>query len=60
MTATEGRWKALQNYQMLGAQKFVENVYYHELARQLARFGYVDRESGAGRFHRPWRAGRSA
>jgi conjugative relaxase-like TrwC/TraI family protein len=29
----EGCWKALQNYEMLGAQKYAENVYYHELAR---------------------------
>ena len=38
--ATEGRWKALQNYGMLQAQKYVENVYYHELARALIGFGY--------------------
>ncbi|MEO6741660.1 MAG: MobF family relaxase, partial [Chthoniobacteraceae bacterium] len=38
--ATEGRWKALQNYEMLRAQKYVENVYYHELARALIGFGY--------------------
>ena len=36
----EGRWKALQNFDMLRAQKYVENVYYHELARDLRRFGY--------------------
>ena len=46
----EGRWKALQNYQMLGAQKFVENVYYHELARQLARFGYEIENQARGDF----------
>ncbi len=38
--AVEGRWKALQNYGMLRAQKYVENVYYHELARALISFGY--------------------
>ena len=38
---TESRWKALQNYEMLGAQKYVENVYYHELARSLCEFGYT-------------------
>ena len=38
--AVEGRWKALQNYGMLRAQKYVENVYYHELARALIGFGY--------------------
>ena len=36
----EQRWKALQNYGMLQARKFAENVYYHELARQLRGFGY--------------------
>ena len=36
----EQRWKALQNYEMLLARKFAENVYYHELARQLRSFGY--------------------
>lgn len=38
--AVESRWKALQNYEMLRAQKYVENVYYHELARALVRSGY--------------------
>ena len=28
--ATEDRWKALQNYEMLAAQKYVENVYYQD------------------------------
>jgi conjugative relaxase-like TrwC/TraI family protein len=36
----EARWKALQNHDMLMAQKFVENVYYHELSRALRQFGY--------------------
>jgi conjugative relaxase-like TrwC/TraI family protein len=38
--AVEKRWKALSNYEMLQARKYVENVYYHELARDLRRFGY--------------------
>jgi conjugative relaxase-like TrwC/TraI family protein len=38
--AVEQQWKALQNHDMLAAQKFVENVYYHELARELVGFGY--------------------
>ena len=38
--AVEGQWKALQNHDMLVAQKFIENVYYHELARSLRQFGY--------------------
>ncbi|MEK0447212.1 MAG: hypothetical protein RLZZ399_2533, partial [Verrucomicrobiota bacterium] len=36
----EGRWKALQNFEMLRAQKYVENVYYHVLARELRAHGY--------------------
>jgi conjugative relaxase-like TrwC/TraI family protein len=36
----ENRWKALENYQLLRARKFAENAYYHELARELRRFGY--------------------
>jgi conjugative relaxase-like TrwC/TraI family protein len=38
--SVEARWKALQNHDMLMAQKFVENVYYHELSRALRQFGY--------------------
>jgi conjugative relaxase-like TrwC/TraI family protein len=38
--SVENRWKALSNYEMLQARKYVENVYYHELARDLRRFGY--------------------
>ncbi len=36
----ENRWKALQNFEMLRARKYVENVYYHALARELGEFGY--------------------
>jgi conjugative relaxase-like TrwC/TraI family protein len=36
----EGRWKALQNFEMLRARKYVENVYYHELARDLKQWSY--------------------
>ena len=36
----EERWKALETYEMLAACKFVENVYYHELAKDLRRCGY--------------------
>ncbi|MGH7991768.1 MAG: relaxase domain-containing protein, partial [Limisphaerales bacterium] len=38
--SVECQWKALQNHEMMVAQKFIENVYYHELARDLVRFGY--------------------
>ena len=46
----EQRWKALQNYEMLRARKFAENVYYHELARQLRSFGYQIRNHPRGDF----------
>jgi conjugative relaxase-like TrwC/TraI family protein len=36
----EHRWKALQTFEMLRARKYVENVYYHELARDLKQWGY--------------------
>lgn len=46
----EQRWKALQNSEMLRAQKYVENVYYHELARELRRFGYQIENKPRGDF----------
>lgn len=36
----ENKWKALQNFEMLKAQKFVENLYYHELCKGLNKLGY--------------------
>ena len=48
--AVENRWKALQNYELLRARKFAENVYYHELARQLRGFGYGIRNQARGDF----------
>lgn len=48
--AKENRWKALQNYQMLVAQKYVENVYYHELARALRGCGYTLENAARGDF----------
>jgi conjugative relaxase-like TrwC/TraI family protein len=36
----ESRWKALQTEGMYRAQKFAENLYYHELAKGLRRLGY--------------------
>jgi conjugative relaxase-like TrwC/TraI family protein len=36
----EGCWKALETYEMLRAAKYAENIYYHELARDLKGFGY--------------------
>ena len=46
----EKKWKALQNYEMLGAQKFVENVYYHELALSLVKLGYQIENKPRGDF----------
>jgi len=36
----EGRWKALQTGGMYRAQKFAENLYYHELSKGLCLLGY--------------------
>ena len=46
----ENRWKALENYELLRARKFAENVYYHELARDLRSFGYQMRNLPRGDF----------
>lgn len=46
----ENRWKALQNRDMYFARKYVENVYYHALARELRRFGYSIRNRARGDF----------
>jgi conjugative relaxase-like TrwC/TraI family protein len=48
--AAENRWKALSNYEMLQARKFVENVYYHEFARELRSFGYEIENKPRGDF----------
>ena len=48
--AVENRWKALQNYELLRARKFAENIYYHELARKLRGFGYEIRNLVRGDF----------
>ncbi|MGA2279601.1 MAG: MobF family relaxase [Verrucomicrobiota bacterium] len=50
LDAAENRWKALQNYELLRARKFAENVYYHELARNLRGFGYEIRNLARGDF----------
>jgi hypothetical protein len=47
----EDRWKALQNYDMLRAKKYIENVYYHELAKDLHNLGYSIRNRPRGDFH---------
>lgn len=47
-TRDGGDWKALQNYEMLRAQKYVEAVYYHELSRSLHSLGYETRDTANG------------
>ena len=37
---TENRWKALEVEGMYRAQRFTENLYYHELAKGLRSLGY--------------------
>lgn len=44
--AAEDRWKALQVHRMYCAQKFAENIYYHELAKGLRRLGYEIENNG--------------
>jgi len=46
----ENRWKALENYEMLGGIKFIEGLYYHELARALRRVWLRDRQQASGGF----------
>jgi conjugative relaxase-like TrwC/TraI family protein len=46
----EGRWKALETYEMLQAAKYAENVYYHELTRELRRLGYECQNKPRGDF----------
>ncbi len=48
--ATEDRWKALSNYEMLQARKYAENVYYHEYARELRQCGYEIENTPRGDF----------
>lgn len=46
----EKRWKALQTYEMFRAQKFAENLYYHELAKALRTRGFTIRNLPRGDF----------
>src|ERR1022692_3627779 len=48
--AAEGRWKALEACEMVTAQKFVRNVYYHEMVRSLQKFGYGVENNPRGDF----------
>ena len=40
LDATENRWKALEPLSMYRAQKFAENLYFHEMAKGLRTLGY--------------------
>ena len=40
--------RALQNFEMLRAQKYVDAVYYHELSRKLHKFGYETETTKTG------------
>jgi hypothetical protein len=42
--------KALENYELLRARKFAENIYYHEFARSLKAFGCRIRNRARGDF----------
>jgi conjugative relaxase-like TrwC/TraI family protein len=46
----ENRWKACRTTNCSGLQKFVENVYYHELARRLAKYAYRIESRACGDF----------
>ena len=48
--SVENRWKALEACEMVTAQKFVRNVYYHELVGSLQRFGYGIENNPRGDF----------
>jgi conjugative relaxase-like TrwC/TraI family protein len=48
--AMEQKWKALEAGEMLQACKYVENVYYHELAQELIRSGYGIQNNVRGDF----------
>lgn len=44
--SVENHWKALEVHGMYRAQKFVENYYFHELARGLRALGYAIENEG--------------
>lgn len=48
--SSEDRWKALHNHGLLAAQKYVENVYYHQLSQELRTLGYTVVNSARGDF----------
>ena len=48
--AVEKQWKALQNHEIFAAQKFLDNVYYHELTRELVKCGYQIENKPRGDF----------
>jgi conjugative relaxase-like TrwC/TraI family protein len=46
----ENCWKALENQEMFKARKYAEAIYYHELAKDLKRFGYRIHNQARGDF----------
>ncbi len=46
----ENPWKAIQNRDMLRAKKLVEQLYYHELSRDLKQLGYSVSNRSRGDF----------
>lgn len=46
----ENCWKALENQEMFKARKYAEAIYYHELAKDLKRFGYRIHNRARGDF----------
>lgn len=46
----ERRWKALQNYEILRSQKFIDSVYQHVLTRELRKLGYQIQNNNRGSF----------
>jgi conjugative relaxase-like TrwC/TraI family protein len=46
----EKKWKALQNFEILKAQKYIDNAYQHELTRELRKRGYTVEHNNRGSF----------
>ena len=46
----EEKWKALQNYEILKAQKYIDNIYQHILTTELKQLGYSIENNNHGSF----------
>ena len=46
----EKKWKALQNYEILKAQKYIDNIYQHILTSELKQLGYSIENNSRGSF----------